>query len=1015
MQPPKKNSSTPHTADTAAAGSNRQSSPFQSGGRKKWLTRIFLAACLLFTAGVALYDKREADAATAQEFEFACTEITNRIVSRLQQHAQILRSASSLFEVTGALSREQWRTSIAHQNIDQHLPGIQGIGYAKIILPAELSRHEAAVRKEGFPNYAVKPAGKRDLYTSIIYLEPFSGRNLRAFGYDMFSEPIRREAMMYARDHDEAALSGKITLVQETGTDVQAGTLMYVPVYEKDAPILTLEERRRAIRGWTYSPYRMNDLMRGILGGWEFDEGKTIRLEVFDGMTSRADALLYDSHPKTEAGASSSAASVERSSVAINNRHWNLRFTPIGGMNSRTDYSKPWIVLIGGTMLSGLLFVFVRSLINTRYTAQKMADALTSELCESEEKYRIIFNNEIYAICIFDLEHMKLLDINDAYCRVYGYTRDELLSGMTIHDITAERQSSEAATVQAVHEGTIFIPLRYHKKKDGTIFPVEIVGGPYTWKGRKVMFALAHDITERKEAEEALQAAKLRYDNLVKNIHIGIYILRTTPAGGFRFEYISPRLAEMYGADAEHIIAEPRLAFDIIHPDDLAGFEALNRERIGEGRPFRWEGRATIAGIPRWLRIASTPQSQENGDMLWHGIVVDISERKNMEAALHHTQKIESIGVLAGGIAHDFNNLLAGMMGNVSLAEENLPPGHTSKKFLEKALAAMDRAAVLTKQLLAYSGKGKYQIQLIDIGAMVRDHADLIAASLPKTVRFVTTLPPDPVRVKGDPGQIEQVLMNLIINAGEAIGDTSGVVALSLSTVSLGKADASAFGVLTHVSLHEGAYALLEVRDDGPGMHPATLEKIFDPFFTTKFTGRGLGLSAVLGIIQGHQGGITVESREGEGTTFRILLPAEAEPPPEKVQVNDGAQPQTTELRTILVIDDEEDVAGMAMEILKTGEYTALVELNPVKGIELYRRHRAEIAAVLLDLTMPEMSGRDVVEALEGIDPGVRIIITSGYSETEMAQKMGSKKVSAFLQKPYRRQELLSVVRSVLQ
>ena len=270
------------SAQAFGHNSPKKYSIWQNDNRKIWLALALLIASLVLTCAAALYVKRGVESIARKEFDFSCNEIKNRMLIRIQQHAQILRSASAFYEINGNITREQWHNSIAHQNIEQVLPGIQGIGYAIIIPPDQLALHERKIRNEGFPQYAVKPMGKREIYTSIIYLEPFSERNLRAFGYDMFSEPIRRKAMEHARDFDEATLSGKITLVQETDKDIQAGTLMYVPVYERGLPVRNIEERRRAIRGWVYSPYRMNDLMRGILGAWELGEGRQIRLEVFD-------------------------------------------------------------------------------------------------------------------------------------------------------------------------------------------------------------------------------------------------------------------------------------------------------------------------------------------------------------------------------------------------------------------------------------------------------------------------------------------------------------------------------------------------------------------------------------------------------------------------------------------------------------------------------------------------------------------------------------------------------------
>ncbi|PIP07580.1 MAG: hypothetical protein COX51_06280, partial [Syntrophobacteraceae bacterium CG23_combo_of_CG06-09_8_20_14_all_50_8] len=385
---PKNIQASEQSAQAFGHNSTKKYSIWQNDNRKIWLALALLIAGLVLTCTAALYVKRGVESIARKEFDFACGEIKNRISTRLHAHAQLLRSGSGFFEAADEITREAWTNFITRQKIERNLPGTQGIGYSVIIPIDEIARHERKIRNEGFPKYAVKPPGKRDIYTSIIYLEPFSERNLRAFGYDMFSEPIRRKAMEHARDFDEATLSGKITLVQETDKDIQAGTLMYVPVYERGLPVRTIEERRRAIRGWVYSPYRMNDLMRGILGGWELGEGRQIRLEVFDNTSFQSESLLYDSEPGQKLELTSATMFSEQTSILFNDHRWSLRFTQLGDLTGSVDYSKAWYVLIGGTLVNALLFALYLLLINLSYRAHTMAEALTREILESTERKR---------------------------------------------------------------------------------------------------------------------------------------------------------------------------------------------------------------------------------------------------------------------------------------------------------------------------------------------------------------------------------------------------------------------------------------------------------------------------------------------------------------------------------------------------------------------------------------------------------------------------------------------------
>ena len=450
-----------------------------------------------------------------KEFELSCSELKIRISDRLHTYAQLLRSGTAFFEHTGTITREEWKRFYSSQMVEKNLVGMQGFGLAVIIPPDKLESHEKKIRKEGFPQYKIWPKGLREIYSSVIYLEPFSGRNLRAFGYDMLTEPVRQRAMEIARDHNMAVLTEKIILVQETDNDIQSGTIMYVPAYKRGMPKSNINERRRAILGWVYSPYRMNDLMEGILGSEDSIENRNICLEIFDNSSYSAEASLYDNRIKEENNYALSPLFIINTSIIFNDHTWYLRFTKCNIGSGVLDYSKVWYAAIGGTTVSILLFILYLSLINTNIRANKLAEELTRDLRDSESKYKAIFDNEIYAICIFESGTRKILDANDALCKLYGYTKVEIVSGMTIEDITEDISESQTAIEIALSKGTIFIPLRYHKKKNGTIFPAEIVGGPFSWKGRTVLFAMVHDITERKAIGEELESYRNHLEELV--------------------------------------------------------------------------------------------------------------------------------------------------------------------------------------------------------------------------------------------------------------------------------------------------------------------------------------------------------------------------------------------------------------------------------------------------------------------------------------------------------------------
>ena len=374
----------------------------------------------------------------------------------------------------------------------------------------------------------------------------------------------------------------------------------------------------------------------------------------------------------------------------------------------------------------------------------------------------------------------------------------------------------------------------------------------------------------------------------------------------------------------------------------------------------------------------------------------DVTERKRFEDRMRHAQKLESLGVLAGGIAHDFNNLLTAILGSASLALDDLPADSPAAERVRNVLAASERAAELTRQMLAYSGRGRFIVASVDLSAQVREITALLHASVGGNVDLILNLQ-ERAFIEADAGQLQSVVMNLVINASEAVGTKSGTVVISTSFQHL---DAEYLrDNMAGDDLEPGPYVLLEVHDTGDGMNPATIARIFDPFFTTKFLGRGLGLAAVLGIVRGHKGAIKVYSHPGQGTTFKLFFPASptAAGPPAAPAVAGSHRGSGT----ILVVDDEDVVLKMARSTLERYGYKVLSAANGREAVDIFKRKPDEIALVLLDMTMPVLSGEDTLLELKSIRSDVRVIVSSGYNEIEALRRFGQG-VAGFLQKPYR-------------
>ena len=394
-------------------------------------------------------------------------------------------------------------------------------------------------------------------------------------------------------------------------------------------------------------------------------------------------------------------------------------------------------------------------------------------------------------------------------------------------------------------------------------------------------------------------------------------------------------------------------------------------------------------------------------------IVRDITERKHMDEQLWHTQKLEGIGVLAGGVAHDFNNLLTGILGNASLALEMLDEPRAAERALRDIVRAGERAADLTRQLLAYSGKGKVVARAIDLSSLVTGTLPLIKASFPRKVELVLHLAPDLPAVEADKTQLEQIVMNLLINAAEAIGENAGSVHVTTARRHFLKDHRQYYLGENEI---RGHYVMLEVRDTGSGMDEATARRIFDPFFTTKFLGRGLGLSAALGIVRSHNGAIRVHSILGRGSTFELLFPASAagkaiaEAPRRAVPAR---RPRTR--TTILVVDDEQIVRSFFKTALASHGYRVLVAKNGAEALRVFSRTPDRFDMVILDLVMPVMSGKEVLPRLLEIRIGARIVVTSGQVEEAVRRDLAAWPIAGFIQKPCTVETLLRVVHALEQ
>lgn len=566
-----------------------------------------------------------------QSFSLVCNDIESKIQVRLNAHALLLQTGSAYFSTADTITRADWRNFYESIRIKRYLPGIQGLGFAQIIPKDQRKKHIQHIRNEGFPDYTVRPEYERDTITSIVFLEPLAGRNLRAFGYDMFSEPVRRKAMQQSRDLDLAMLSGRVTLVQETNKDVQAGTLMYVPVYKKGMPVNTVTQRRKAILGWVYSPYRMNNLMQGILGRWDDKLPGRIRLRVYDENKISAESLLFDSQTRDH----SADNAVTKASVVIpvkfNGTNWTLVFTQV---NIKSVYlqGKVLFVLVSGLIISLLLFSLSLSLFDTLFTARHIAGELTSELKLEKERFQMLLNSSAEAIYGLDLNG-NCTFANVACLQILGYQSAEQLIGKDMHKLIHHSHSDgsyfdvfECRIFQAFQKGEgIHVDDEVLWRADKSSFPAEYWSYPIFVNG-KISGAVVSfvDISERRRAEMLLRESEARFKNMFTH-HSSIMLLIDADAGQIMDANDAAEL--FYGYTREQLCSMN------INEINILGSEQVAEERLKAKNHHKNDfvfSHRLANGEERIVEVHSSPIEFENKIILF-SIIHDITGRKVME------------------------------------------------------------------------------------------------------------------------------------------------------------------------------------------------------------------------------------------------------------------------------------------------------------------------------------------------------------------------------------------------
>jgi two-component system cell cycle sensor histidine kinase/response regulator CckA len=539
---------------------------------------------------------------------------------------------------------------------------------------------------------------------------------------------------------------------------------------------------------------------------------------------------------------------------------------------------------------------------------------------------------------------------------------------------------------------------------DGRELSVFVSFSPIRDEGGRVTgaFKTVRDVTEQRRVERELRAADERFRLAQKALRAGIWERDLTSGAG----HWSPEFYELIGLEPWH---PPTLEswLRCVHPDDLERVRRDMLRSIERQEELRHQFRILRNGQVRWITTFGQVVTDQGHPGRLVGISIDTTDLHTAEEAVRQAARFESIARLAGGVAHDFNNLLAGIMGGASFIAEVLPEDHSSRSMLDLILRSSERAAQLTRQLLAYAGQGAFALRRLDLSRAVQEACSLVRGSFSSRVEFEVQTGWDLPPIEADSNQVREVVLNLVVNASEAIGEGIGLVRVRTGLERLDRAAIACRFSGTDVA--PGVYAYLEVQDTGPGMTNDVANRIFEPFFTTKFMGRGLGLSAVQGIVRGHRGAIELETSPGAGTRFRAFFPITAAEIPETVPRNVEER-----RRCVLIIDDEQAVRDVVTAVLSRAGYTVLTASDGLAGLETFRSREAQISLVILDVSMPRMSGAEVLAEIRRSGARVQVLITSGYPEAEAMARIEREDIAGFLQKPFKVRELGKLIGRLL-
>jgi PAS domain S-box-containing protein len=974
------------------------------------------------------------------------------IRENLNGYVEGLYNLRNLFRLLRVAGLEKFRL-MAQDTLERH-PGFSSIQWVPIVTHAD----RAEVEAHGQRNYnrpftftepgedgKLRPAAERAMYYPLYYIDSLGGHE-PALGLDY-------RATVLAAYFDRAAASGRLIVTEQfdypTPTGPARRLAMICPVFA-NSPTLdkATAADRGACLGFVVGIFQINELLGQT---WQVTKGQVADVMFLDstpGLPADKRLLYYWSADRSRPKESAPTEEEFRSSwyreipLLFGGRVWILLHQSKAGWFETQRTFIPHVVLTGGLVVTLLFAAFVRSAsrraelieqevnqrtAELRATQKQLEDDIhrrretESLLRSSQQQLQGLMENSPNAIFVKDVEG-RYLTVNRRFAQLHGREREHFIGqsdfDLFAPDVAARARMSDARVISTGKPVELEDSIAQNGGTHTSIvhkFPVIDESGHVHG-----LCGIATDISERKRAEAEIRENRRQLESILGQLPGMAF--RSVNDGFFTPVYVSRGALGLTGHSARDFLDKNVNLQDIIHPEDRAQAQAAIASAVKKRRSFEIEYRIIDrSGRVKWVLQRGQGIYDEDGKLLFiEGLAIDITQRKDAEAEkliverrLFEGQKLESIGVLAGGIAHDFNNLLTGIIGNANLAGLELPKTSPLHHNLRQIENASQRAAELCHQMLAYAGKGRFVIQRVELGQLVENTVPLLRASISKRAQLRFRLEPGLPAVMADPTQMRQIVMNLVLNASEALNDQDGEI--TIATTQLRPSAGFFENAVLAPPEPSAEFIQLEVRDTGAGMSDETIAKIFDPFFTTKFAGRGLGLAAVQGIIRSHRGGLKVRSALGKGSTFTIFLPAapaaqvEAAPAPRRTTATPWGQSGLA-----LIVDDEDHVRKVTAHMLESCGLRCELARDGYEAIDIFRAKPNAYDVVVLDMTMPRLSGEETLPLLREIRPDVRVLFISGYNRREVVDTLGGAGTLAFIQKPFTLDALREQLQSML-